>query len=265
LPTEPRTSAAIRGVILGALLSPLAAAAPARADGNGFLPAAFARLEGTRYVPSEDDQVWDAWVGGGVDVLKAGNVTVEFTADVETILGREIRTFDPNQANYHLAGALRIVVGGDEVIPFFHHVSRHEIDRPKTQAVDWNLMGVRARATFAEGRAWVVVGIGHTLGDTPVDYGWELTGRAELEPLRPFYVAADIRWVNAEPVPTFPRGSFTDLSLEGGARWRRGQHDLDLFAAYERRNDIFVQAPGMRERLLLGFRIGPAGRTRAPR
>jgi hypothetical protein len=98
-----------------------------------------------------------------------------------------------------------------------------------------------------------------------VDYGWELTGRVDFEPVRRVYAAADVRRVSAEPSDPFPRGSFTDLSLEGGVRWRSGPRSLEVFAAFERRNEIFVQAPGVRERLLLGFRVGPTGRTRAPR
>jgi len=263
LPTsDHRPSAAVRGAI-GAIAFSLAAA-QAQAE-TSFLPSGFVRLEGARYVASDDDQVWSTWVGAGVDLLKAGQVTFEFTADLETIIGSELRTFDPNQANYHLAGAMRVAVLGDEVIPFFHHVSRHEVDRPKMQAVDWNIIGIRGRMNFAGGRAWVVAGVGHTLGDTPVGYGWELTLRGEAEPVRPLYAAADVRYVDAEPVDFLPRGSFTDVSLEGGVRWHRGLHAIDLFAAFERRNDVFVQAPGVRDRMLLGFRIGPVGRTRAPR
>jgi len=262
---EQRFPAAIRGATLAAMLFSPGPARAAGADGPAFLPEVFARFEGARYVPGDNDQAWTAWIGAGADLLKAGRVTFEFTGDVETIIGNEIRTFDPNQANYHLAGAMRIAVAGDELMPFFHHVSRHEIDRPKVQAVDWNLMGVRGRMMFAGGRGWALIGVGHTIGDTPVGYGWELTARTEFEPARRIYAAADVRYMNADPVPLFPRGSFTDLSLEGGARWRSGPRSIDLFAAFERRNDVFVQAPGVRDRLLIGFRIGPAGRTRVPR
>jgi hypothetical protein len=255
----------LSGLILGGIIISLGTARPAGADPPVFLPDVFARFEGARYVPGDNDQVWTAWIGAGADLLKAGRVTFEFTGDVETIIGNEIRTFDPNQANYHLAGAMRIAVAGDEVIPFFHHVSRHEIDRPKVQAVDWNLMGVRGRVRFAGGRGWVLAGIGHTLGDTPVGYGWEFTARAEFEPVRRLYAAAEVRRVSADPVPFLPRGSFTDLSFEGGARWRSGPRSIDVFAAVERRNDVFVQAAAVRDRLLLGFRIGPVGRTRVPR
>jgi hypothetical protein len=156
------------------------------------------------------------------------------------------------------------MVAGDEVIPFFHHVSRHAVDRPKVQAVDWNLMGVRGRAHFADGRGRVTAGVGRVLGDSPVGYEWEFTGRAEWEPVRRLYVMADVRRVAVEPVPEFPRGSFTDWSLEGGVRWRSGPRVLnvvlDAFAAFERRNDVFLQAPGVRERLLVGFRLGPRDR-----
>lgn len=30
-----------------------------------------------------------------------------------------------------------------EAPAFFHHVSRHDLDRPKEQAVDWNVGGAR--------------------------------------------------------------------------------------------------------------------------
>jgi hypothetical protein len=136
----------MRGVILLSALLPLGAAAAASADPPAFLPEAFARLKAARYVPADDDQAWTGWIGAGADLLRAGRVTVELTADVETIIGRERRTFDANQANYHLAGAARIGVGRYEVAPFFHHVSRHVVDRPKTQAVDWNVLGARATA-----------------------------------------------------------------------------------------------------------------------
>jgi hypothetical protein len=254
----------MRGVLLLAALLPLAAAAPVSADPPAFLPEAFARLRAARYVPADDDQAWTGWIGAGADLLRAGRVTVEFTADVETIIGRERRTFDANQANYHLAGAARIGVGRFEVAPFFHHVSRHLVDRPKTQAVDWNMLGVRATAPLPDARGRVTVGVGHTIQVSLVGYGWELTARSEVDLLkRDFgrvYAALDLRHVTAESVPAFPRGSFTDWTVEGGARWRSGPRSLDTFAAFERRNDVFVETPGARDRLLLGFRIGLASR-----
>ena len=255
----------MRGVILLAALLPLAAAgaAPASAEPATFLPEAFARLKAARYVPADDDQVWTGWIGAGADLLRAGRVTVEFTADVETIIGRERRTFDANQANYHLAGAARVRVGRYEVAPFFHHVSRHLVDRSKTEAVDWNMVGVRATAPLPDGRGRVTVGVGHTTQVSLVGYGWELTGRSEVDLLKrdfgQVYAVLDLRHVTALPVPAFPRGSFTDWTVEGGARWRSGPRSLDTFAAFERRNDVFVETPGARDRLLLGFRIGLAG------
>jgi hypothetical protein len=71
-------------------------------------------------------------------------MTGYITVDVETILGRERRPFDANQANYHLEGGLRSRAERHLLIPFFHHISRHLVDRPKTQLVDWNLLGLRA-------------------------------------------------------------------------------------------------------------------------
>jgi hypothetical protein len=250
----------MRGVVLLAVLSPLATAAPALAGPAVFLPEAFARLRAARYVPADDDQAWTGWIGGGADIFRAGRTTVEFTADVETIIGRERRAFDANQANYHLAGAARVAVGGCELAPFFHHVSRHVVDRPKTQAVDWNMVGVRATAPLPDRRGRVTVGIGHTIQVSLVGYGWELTARGDVDLVKrgfgEVYAVLDLRRVTADAVPAFPRGSFTDVAVEGGVRWGSGSRSLDTFAAFERRNDVFVETPGVRDRLLLGFRIG---------
>ncbi len=253
----------MRGVILLAAL-PLLAAAPASADPPAFLPEVFARLTAARYIPADDDQAWTGWIGGGADLFRAGRTTLQFTADVETIIGGERRTFDANQANYHLGADARVAVGGYAVTPFFHHVSRHVVDRPKTQAVDWNMVGVRAAVPLPDGRGRVTVGVGHTVQVSLVGYGWELTARSEADLVRRdfggLYAVLDLRHVTAESVPGFPRGSFTDWTVEGGARWRSGPRSLDTFAAFEHRNDVFVEAPGVRDRLLLGFRIGLAGR-----
>lgn len=251
-------------MLLLAVLLPLAAAAPVSADSPVFLPEAFARLKAARYVPADEDQAWTGWIGAGADLLRIGRVTAELTADVETVIGTERRTFDANQANYHLAAGARIAAGRYEVTPFFHHVSRHVVDRVKAQAVDWNMVGVRAAAPLPDQRGRVTVGVGHTIQVSLVGYGWELTARGEVDLWKrasgPVYAVLDLRHVTAEPVPEFPRGSFTDLAVEGGIRWLSGTRALDTFAAFERRNDVFVETPGVRDRLLLGFRIGLAGR-----
>jgi hypothetical protein len=247
---------------LAAFLSLLAT--PGSAAPPAFLPDAFARLKAARYVPADDDQAWTGWIGAGADLVRAGRVTMELTADVETIIGTERRTFDANQANYHLAFAARVAAGRYEVTPFFHHVSRHVVDRPKAQAVDWNMVGVRASVPLPDGRGRVTLGVGHTIQVSLVGYGWELTARGDAVLVKRdfggLYAALDLRHVTAEPVPEFPRGSFTDWTLEGGARFSSGPRSLDTFAAFERRNDVFVETPGARDRLLLGFRIGLFGR-----
>ena len=43
-------------------------------------------------------------------------------------------------------------MGGVVVNPFFHHVSRHLVDRPKGPAVDWNMLGVGAEGTLGASR-----------------------------------------------------------------------------------------------------------------
>jgi hypothetical protein len=55
--------------------------------------------------------------------------------------------------------------------------------------------------------------------------------------------------------PAFPRGNFADVRAEAGGRWRRGEAWLAVYGAFERRNDVLLLAPAVRNRALLGFRI----------
>ena len=235
-----------------------------------LLPDVTARLEGAYYVPSEDAFVWDTWIGGGAGLLRVKRTTAYLTADVETILGRERRPFDANQVGYHLETGLRIRAGRLLVVPFFHHVSRHLVDRPKSELVDWNTLGVLVAGPLPS--ALPVVGrwsasVGHTVEWRSVGYEWEVEGVLDLVVVqRPWgapYLSADVRFVSVDERSSLPRGDFVDFLGQGGLRFGKGGRNLDLFVAYEHRNDVEVLEPGARDRALLGLRIGfaPAGGT----
>lgn len=228
-----------------------------------LLPELRARLRAARYAPSDRDLRWTGWIGAGAGLVRFREVTGYFDADVETIIGSERRALDANQANYHLELGARRPLGSGEVGLFFHHVSRHAQDRPKVQAVDWNIVGLRAtgrlpREFFVPTR--VALAIGHTTQVSLVGYQWEMTLRAEAEILTrawgQTYLTSEARLVTTERSRTFPRSGFIDLTAEAGSRWTRGERELDVYAAFEHRNDVFPLTPGSRTRALLGFRIG---------
>ncbi len=227
-----------------------------------LLPELTTRLEGAYYVPAEDAFVWDTWIGGGAGLVRVKAATGYVTADVETILGRERRPFDANQVGYHLEAGVRVQAGHDLLTPFFHHVSRHLVDRPKTQLVDWNVVGLRLagplpRTLPCQGR--YSVSVGHTVEWRSVGYEWELVGVLDLEGRRrPWgapYLRTDLRFVSVDPEAR-RSGDFVDFLGQAGVRLAAGGRSLDLFAAYEHRNDVFVLSPGARDRALLGLRIG---------
>lgn len=239
------------------------AAAAAGTPGVELLPEITLQLAGAAYVPPEDAFAWDTWIGGGAGLVRVKAATAYVTADVETILGRERRAFDANQANYHLEGGLRVRTGRHLVIPFFHHVSRHLVDRPKEQLVDWNLVGVRvtgplpASSSLALRYAASLARAVHTRG---VGYEWELVGALDVELGRSSwgapYLRADARFVTVDPEAALSHGDFVDFLGQGGLRLVRGGRSLELFAAYEHRNDVFLLDPAARDRGLFGLRIG---------
>ena len=239
------------------------------AQGVAWLPEAGLRLAAIRYSKTEPQFKWSGWIGGGLGLLRVGRATLRVDTDVETIIGNEQRTFDANQANYHLEAGARAALGAYQAQLFYHHVSRHSEDRAKTQAVDWNILGVRLGRRF-DGYVpvRVLVGVGQTTQVSLVGYEWELTGRVQAElPVHvggegadggALYGDADLRYVQAHASPEFPRDSFLDARFEGGLRLRRAARRAALFLAFERRNDVFLLEPGARSRLLIGLRLGLA-------
>jgi len=235
---------------------------PALAD-TELLPEVSVRLQAARYMPSDTDLVHEGWIGAGAGLVRFGKTTAYLVADVETILGNERRQFEATQANYHLElGARRALARDRALSAFLHHVSRHEQDRSKPEAVDWNMFGVRFEAPFpAEfklpGR--VAVGMGHTTQQSLVGYRWELTGQVLCDAVtRPFgvvYVATGVRMLSAEPEAPFARWGFLDFQFEAGMRFRRNGRMIETFLALDHRNDVLIAEPLTETRALLGFRI----------
>jgi hypothetical protein len=237
----------------------LLAAAP-MASGE-VLPEVAVHLRAARYAPARTDFEWQGWIGAGAGLLRVGGTTAYFTSDVETIIGSTLRAFDANQANYHLEAGLRQRAGRGTATFFFHHVSRHYVDRPKTRAVDWNLLGGRIAWPIRSGPHPVraTASVGRTTLASLVGYRWEAIAEVDAEPARmgsaALFGRAGVRAVTVEENPDLGRGSFADLSLEGGMRWSRDERTLDVFAALERRNDVRLEVPGRSDRGLFGFRI----------
>ena len=251
-------------MLLASFLAALAAGGPVPTV--EVLPDVAVRLGAARYIPADTDFRWEGWVGAGAGLVRVRGATAYFTADVETIIGNERRGFDANQANYHLEGGVGAHLLGGNAAFYFNHVSRHYADRPKDQAVDWNELGVRYGRALLEGRrpVRITVSVGHTTLASLVGYEWIGTAEVDAEPARSgqvaLFVRAGARAVSIDPDPALPRGSFLDAFFEAGPRWAREGRALDLFAAVERRNDVFLEVPEARDRAIIGFRISYLGR-----
>jgi hypothetical protein len=240
------------------VLAALAACAPETRAAE-LLPDVSVRLEATRYAPSERDLQWQGWIGAGASLVEAAGVSLWGRAEVETILGHVIRPFEATQANYHLSFGLRRDVGRLQVAPFFHHVSRHYADRPKVQAVDWNLLGVEVAGPLGALPVRLTGRLGRTVQASLPGYEWEACARAEAEVWRGgpgrALLRGGVRLVSVRDHDTLPRGGFADWVLEGALRHQRGGRALEAFVAAERRNDVFLEEPGVRRRALFGLRI----------
>jgi hypothetical protein len=251
--------------ILTALIAALAMAEPVCAvepGGSELLPEASFQLSAARYAPDDPDLQWSTWIGAGVGLARLQGTTLFGTADVETVVGSERRGFDARQGNYHLQLGLRRPLGSWRVELYFDHVSRHEVDRDKEQAVDWNVLGVRATRALAAGGVptRVSLGLGHTTLASAVGYRFEATAGIESDLVRwrggLAYLRGRLRLVSvSEADSELERGGFADALIESGVRFQPASRALELFVAWEHRNDIRLLEPGAADRALFGLRF----------
>ncbi len=246
--------------LLLSCVAPITAHAGERTD---VIPDVAVNLKAARYDPVETDLHWTGWVGAGAGIVRVEGVTLAFDADIETIIGNTRRAFDATQVNYHLQPSIRWKAGPAEMSVFFHHVSRHYSDREKIQAVDWNMVGGRVAGPLpgiVRIHGHYAASLGHTTETALVGYGWEGTAHLDADVASghwgAVYARGDLRAVSATASPQLPRGGFLDRAIEGGVRWDRQQRYLALFAAWEHRNDVLLEAAGARNRALFGLRMG---------
>jgi hypothetical protein len=237
---------------------------------SALLPDLWAHLQAARYAPGDVDLRHEAWIGAGADVVRFEGTTAYFTSALETILGNTLRAFEARQANYHLEVGARRSFGDHEVGVFFHHVSRHEQDRPKPEAVDWNLLGLRASTPLPKEFFFptrITFSIARATRTSFVEYQWEATGRVESDVLTRRWGQAYLDWggrlVTSERTLVYPRSGFLDFQAEAGVRFQREERMLELFVAFDHRNDVLITQPLTKSRALFGFRIGAGRRSPA--
>ncbi len=213
-----------------------------------------------RFAPSETQFRWDTHFGGDVTIVDWSKGYINLLADLETIVGSEFRTIDPNQADFTLDGSMGIRRKRVTVGFLFHHVSRHVIDRSKMASVDWNVAGLQADAHGERGNFRIdgYVSGSKIVKKTSVDYDWELKCGAGMErdvsrrlALR-IAVDADLMKTDAAIAG---RSGFADRGIELVARVQGRAGALELFLRGERRNDPSVLDFARRSWALLGFRF----------
>jgi hypothetical protein len=212
--------------------------------GPEFLPRYNFQLSAAALSPDRDaeDYAWDTHFGATLDLFDYVRGRISTVADYEAILGSEFRPFDPNQASYTLEVSSSIRAAGTEVAGVFHHVSRHLSDRPKREAVAWNVLGVRVLRGVTLGRTAVGIrgGAGRLVEHAGVDYGWtadaDVVARRSLGSRVAVYGRGAGELYTIDPSQS-ARGAQKGGRLEAGVRLNGGGGAVELFAGFERRID----------------------------
>ena len=191
---------------------------------------------------ADSDFNWDLDLSLDFDFVDLGIVRGNVHGVFETIIGNEFRDVDPNQTNYVADLSVFIRLPRGELATTFHHVSRHQIDRPDAGSVSWNMVGVSYGDQLTVGRFTIDAGVRAmgTVERAGVDYRGQLEGFLRLvRPVSPILsIIAGADGVIA-PVATdvFQRDMQRGGRLEGGVRLRSPVGVTELFAAWEQRID----------------------------
>ena len=251
-----------RIIVLTVALLGWASAVAAQSSGSGvsFLPRAAFHLSAAHLGGIDDERFrWDADFGGELDLVDYTRGRLIFAANYEAILGKELQQFDPNQGNYILEGALTARLAQVEAAFVFHHQSRHLGDRPKTQPVDWNMVGGRVSRSFLVDGTYLQTraDLRWTVQQSFVDYTWELDadvrGDRLIRPGIGVLAAGGVRHLGVDG--TAGRGGQTGYRAEGGFRFEGAGGAVELFAGVERRIDPSPLEFGTATWMTAGFRL----------
>lgn len=231
------------------------------ADGPAvvFMSRTLLRLS-AEHLSSDDPRfVWDTQFGGEIDFVDYGVGRLTFVGNYQAMLGEQFRSFDPNQGNYVLEGAASGRGRGLEVAAVFYHQSRHLSDRPKRDAVDWNMVGGRVQRQWTAGdrRVHVRGDLRKTILRTFVDYDWEFDTQVRAEgPVAPHVLAfggGGVRLLGVDG--TRNRGTQAGYRTEGGVRFTGRAGATELFVALERRIDPYQLEFNTARWFMAGFRL----------
>lgn len=246
-------------VALGAIVCGVCCAAPSNAQGVDVLTRGAFHL-GAEHLSGDDERfVWDTSFGGDLDLVDYGSGRLTFIANYQAILGEQLKSFDPNQGNYILAGTLSHRFQPFEASLNFHHESRHLSDRAKEDPVDWNMLGGRVQKTVAlpHGHLETRGDLRWAIKKTNVDYDWEFDGNARaavpLDDRFSVIVDGDLRFLGVDG--SQDRGTQTGFRAEGGLRIQGKGAAVELFVAGERRIDPYPLEFGTAQWFTAGFRL----------
>jgi hypothetical protein len=224
-----------------------------------FLSRTHFLISGEHLSSPDPRYVWAGNFGADLDVLeyRAGRAT--FLANYEVVMGEEIRSFDPNQGNYILAGSASLRLRALEIAGVFHHESRHLSDRIKRAAVDWNMVGGRLAHRWRRPSREIAsqIDVRGVIVESYVDYRWEIDARTRLDialsPRVGLLAAGAVRRLAVDG--SRARGPQAGFRAEAGARVAGGAGASEVFVAFERRIDPYPLQFSTEDWITVGFRL----------
>ena len=185
---------------------------------------------------------WDVDMVIDLDLVDLGFVRSNLFIGYEQMVGGQKRNIDPNQNSYAIDGSLFFPLPRGEVGAFFHHISRHRVDRATEESISWNMVGGSYTDRAIAARVELEAGIRgmFTVERAGVDYRGQV--EAHVSAIRPLNDrVAVVGRAEGVVVPVdrlmFGRTTQRGGRLEGGLRVYGNTASVDAFVGWEQRID----------------------------
>ena len=203
---------------------------------------------------------YDGRATADFDVVDYVKGRTSLFAEYQVVMGKQLRSFDPNQGNYTFEGASSLRFRGTEVAGIFHHLSRHLSDRPNVQSIAFNAVGGRVMHHFNRSKTGIDVraDVEKVIQHAFLDYSWTMqihaAARRPINARSAVFGRAALETYGVDPAIA-GRSQQNGGRVEGGLLINGARAAVEMYAGWEQVVDAYPLERVPQRFSFIGFRL----------
>lgn len=206
-----------------------------------------------KYVGSHRRFSWNGQIGVNIEILRYRRSHLYLATNLETVMDKDF-SFSPYDINYTIEPGVKFRGKFGDASFIFHHECHHDVDRHDGMNEMFNIVGIRLESRekdiFKEGKkdvTWLwnldkLASLGKYVGNTDVNYDWDVVCEAELNIVRHKkkvpYVRLVTHLVTQKSDNPSGRPYFVNYIIEPGVKFRGPNGIFSLFCQLWHKHDI---------------------------